>query len=135
MVSINRQISRHPQSFIVDGANTNLFIDSYGIQANTIGNISGAYTLDLKKGNFIIATCTGNITWTFGNPPTSTNAYGMILKLRNGGGNTVTWPTPNTKWPSGTAPTLTVSGNDILSFITTDGGLTWNAVASMLDSR
>lgn len=135
MVSINRTLSQHPQVLQVDGANTDLFINSYGIQANNIGNVTGNYTLDMRKGNFIIATCTGNITWTFGNPPTNANAYGMILKLRNGGGNTVAWPSPNTKWPSGTAPTLTTSGNDILSFVTTDGGITWNAVASMLDSR
>lgn len=47
-----------------------------------------------------------------------------ILIITNGGAATVTWPT-SVKWASGTAPTLTASGVDVLTFLTPDGGVTW----------
>lgn len=134
-MSKNRDFSQHPQGIRVEGSNTGILIDSYGIQANNLGEVTGARTIDMRGGNYILANANGNITWTFSIPPNNANAYGFILQLRYGGDRTITWPSPNTKWPSGTAPTLTVGGNDVISFVTVDGGLTWRGVASMLDSR
>jgi hypothetical protein len=106
----------------------------YALAINALGNISGATTIDLSLGNYITATVTGTVTWTFSNPPTA-NAAGFVLKLTNGGSATQNWPSSVTKWPSGTAPTLTTSGTDLLVFLTDDTGSTWRGTASMTDSR
>ena len=106
----------------------------YALKTNALGNITGATTIDLTLGNYITATVTGTVTWTFSNPPSS-NAAGFILKLVNGGSATQNWPTSITKWPGGSAPTLTTSGTDLLVFLTDDTGSTWRGVASMLDSK
>jgi hypothetical protein len=106
---------------------------NYGLIINALGNITGSTTIDLTLGNYITATSTGTTTWTFSNPPSS-NAAGFILELTNGGSQTQNWPAA-VKWPSGTAPTLTASGVDVLAFITDDNGSTYRGAASMLDSR
>ena len=79
------------------------------------------------------ATVTGTTTWTFINPFTSPTAVVFILELTDGGSAVLTWPAA-VKWPNGTAPTLTVSGIDLLSFVTDDGGTTWRGVVSIRNS-
>ena len=85
------------------------------------------------NGNYFSATVGGITTWTFSNPLASPNACGFVIELTNGGAYAITWPAA-VKWPSGTAPTLTAAGVDVLVFITDDGGTTWRGVASMLAS-
>ena len=114
--------------------NNDRTITNYGITTNALGAGSGSRTIDLTLGNFVTANATGITTWTFSNPVASPNACGFILKLGNGGSATQTWPTA-VRWPSGTAPTLTAAGTDVLVFITDDGGINWRGVASMLDSK
>jgi len=65
---------------------------------------------------------------------TSGKCGSITLILTNGGTGVQTWFS-GTKWPSGTAPTLTASGVDVLSFFTTDGGTTWRGVIAMTDSK
>lgn len=105
------------------------------VDGQTSGKIVSvaANTVDLNEGNYFTKTISANTTFVFSNPHTS-RAVGFVLKLTNGGSATVGWPA-NTKWPGGTPPTLTVTGIDILSFITDDGGTTWRGVVSMLDSK
>jgi hypothetical protein len=91
-----------------------------------------ANSVDCSAGNFFTKTAAANITWTFDNVPAS-RAYGFILELTNGGAYTMQWPAA-TKWPAATAPTLTASGVDVLTFITDDGGTTWRGLASMINS-
>lgn len=91
-----------------------------------------ANTIDLNEGNYFTKTITANTAFVFSNPHAS-RAVGFVLKLTNGGSANVSWPA-NTAWPGGTPPTLTVSGVDILSFITDDGTI-WRGVVSMLDSK
>ena len=110
-------------------------LKDYGVAHNARGSISGSQTIDLTLGNFISATIAGTTTFTFSNPSPSSNACGFVLELTNGGSATITWPSPNVKWPGGTAPTLTASGVDMLVFVTDDAGTTWRGVASMLDSK
>lgn len=103
------------------------------------GSVSATATLDLLEGNYFEARAAGSTTFVFANPPVSATgngrtAGGFILELQNGGAATVTWPSA-TKWPGGTAPTLTSSGFDVLVFITDDGGTTWRGVQSMKDSK
>jgi hypothetical protein len=85
-------------------------------------------------GSFDVGAGTGATTLSFTNPPPSGMAATMIGRIVNGGARTWTWPT-GTKWPSGTAPTLTSSGTDLLSWITTDSGTTWHATLWSKDSR
>jgi hypothetical protein len=125
-------------SYAIGGSpyiNNNRTITQYGTTHNVLGSGSGSRTIDLALGNFVSATVTGATTWTFSNPLASPNAMGFVLKLTNGGSATQNWPSPSVKWPGGTAPTLTASGVDILTFVTDDGGTNWRGVVSMLDSK
>jgi len=99
-------------------------LKDYGEVTNALGSVSGSTTIDLTAGNSVTATTGGAITWTFSNPTASDELCGFVLKLVNGGSATQTWPT-SVDWPSGTAPTLTTSGTDVLVFITCDGGTTY----------
>jgi hypothetical protein len=57
--------------------------------------------------------------------PATGNVASLVLDLTNGGSAAVTWWS-GVEWASGTAPTLTASGRDVLGFFTHDGGTTWN---------
>ena len=48
----------------------------------------------------------------------------VTLILTNGGSQTVNWPGA-VDWAGGSAPSLTSSGIDVLSFTTVDGGTIW----------
>jgi hypothetical protein len=109
-------------------------ISGYTLAKVSLANVSATTTLDLGTANFFAAEVSGSSSFVFANPPTSTVAAGLILELTNGGAHTVTWQS-SVKWPSGTAPTLTTSGTDVLVFITDDGGAIWRGVQSIKDSR
>ena len=79
------------------------------------------------------ATLTSPGTWTFANVAPSGKSSTVMFKLTNAGTN-ITW-SPVPKWAGGSPPTMTASGRDILVFNTVDGGTTWDAVASSLDSK
>lgn len=87
----------------------------------------GANAIDLTTGNYFTKTVAANTTFSVSNTPTSGTAISFILELTNAGAYTITWWT-NTKWEGGVAPTLTVSGRDVLGFYTHDGGSTWNGI-------
>jgi hypothetical protein len=114
--------------------NSNRTLTYYGTTHNQLGSGSGTRDIDLTLGNFVSATVAGTTTWTFSNPIASPASIGFVLELINGGSAALTWPAA-VKWPGGTAPTLTASGVDVLTFITDDGGTTWRGVVSMLDSK
>ena len=91
--------------------------------------------VDLSAGTVFSYTLPSIQTFTFsGTPATSTTSTGFVLELTNGGAFAVTWPS-SVKWPSGTAPTLTTAGIDVLVFITLDNGTTWRGTAAMKDSK
>ena len=48
----------------------------------------------------------------------------MTIILTNGAASTVTWNS-TIDWPGGNAPALTASGYDVLSFLTTNAGATY----------
>jgi hypothetical protein len=98
----------------------------YGETLNALGDLGGGTDdIDLTAGNVVTATVsTGEQTFTFSNPPASGTAGSFTLILTNGGSQTVNWPA-SVDWAGGTAPTLTASGVDVLTFLTTDGGTTW----------
>lgn len=109
-------------------------IRDYGESVNALGDLGGGTdAINLELGNVVTATVsTSAQTFTFTNPPASGTAGSFTLILTNGGSQTITWPA-SVKWEGGTAPTLTASGIDILTFITVDGGTTWYGFAAGLD--
>ena len=109
-------------------------ISGYNLARVSLANVSATTTLDLASANFFSAEVSGSTSFVFANPPVSTVAAGLILELTNGGAHTVTWQS-SVKWPSGTAPTLTSSGTDVLVFITDDGGTIWRGLQSIKDSK
>jgi hypothetical protein len=116
-------------------AGTATVIKNYSLVTNALGNVSGATTINMTSGNYITATATGSVQWTFTGTVASPDSNGFLLKLTNGGAFAQTWPASITRWPGGTAPTLTTSGTDVLLFLTDDGGASWRGVISMLDSK
>lgn len=120
--------------------NSNLFFDDsnnrlgvgtaspairFDVNGGAAGNIVAvaASAVDCSLGNYFTKTASGALSWTATNVPAS-RAFSFVLELTNGGTGAQTWFT-NTKWASGTAPTLTTSGVDYLAFVTDDGGSTW----------
>jgi len=101
-------------------------IKDYGETVNAIGSIGGGtQDIDLTLGNVVSGTVdTGTTTFTFSNPPATGIAGSFTLILTNGGSQTINWPGA-VKWPNATAPSLTSSGIDILTFFTIDAGTTW----------
>lgn len=84
-----------------------------------------AANIDLSRGNYFTKTITGSTTFTVSGVPATGKACCFILDITNGGSQTVTYMS-GTKWASGVAPSLTISGRDVLAFFTHDGGSTWN---------
>ena len=105
----------------------------YALLRVDLGDVTGSTTINLENGNFFTGNTTGATNWTFSNPPSGITAGGFVLELSNGGVQTQTWP--SVKWPSGSAPTLTSPGVDVLVFITDDAGTTWRGLLSMKDSK
>ena len=126
-----------------DGSSVTNFVDKviqrpvvkdYGETVNAIGAIGGGtQDIDLESGNVVTGTVdTSETTFTFSNPPTTGTSGSFTLILTNGGSQTVNWPGA-VDWAGGTAPTLTSSGVDVITFTTVDGGTIWYGFAAGLD--
>ena len=105
----------------------------YSETVNVIGGTGGGtQDIDLTLGNVITATVdTSANTFTFSNPSASGSACSFTLILTNGGSQTVNWPGA-VDWAGGSAPTLTTSGVDVLTFTTVDAGTIWYGFAAGL---
>ena len=88
-----------------------------------------AADVDLSAGDVFTVTISAATTLTFSNVPAG-KAATFNLIITNGGAATVTWPT-SVKWASGTAPTLTESGVDVLTFLPPGGGVTWSGTVAI----
>lgn len=88
-----------------------------------------AAALDLADGCVFTKTIAANTAFTITGAP-SGKAATFNLVLTNGGSYTVTWP-GSVKWTDGTAPDLTASGIDVLTFLTPDGGTTWYGTVAL----
>jgi len=99
------------------------FTNGYTEEVAT-ANTGTAYTVDLANGSVQVLTLTGNVTFTF---PTATagKSFLMMLKQDGTGSRTVTSWGATTKWPAGTAPTITATASkmDIYSFVS--DGTNW----------
>lgn len=106
------------------------FTNSYlpfGTSVNLEGNI-----IDLTFGDVFLKTITADTTFTFRGVPAGRTATFSII-LTNGGQYTITWPS-SVKWSYNSAPLLTSSGIDVLTFLTPDGGTTWYGSLSSCDA-
>lgn len=94
-----------------------------------------ANNIDLAAGNHFTKTlAAGAVSLTVSNVPASGTLGCFILDLTNGGAATLTlWS--GLKWAGGAAPTLTVSGRDVLGFYTSDGGTTWTGLVLAKDVK
>lgn len=93
---------------------------------SNLGNISGAVTLNLANADVFTCTIIGGTTFSFsGMTPNACNI--VVVKITNGAGYTVAWPTQVT-WFSGSAPTLKTFGEDVVAFFTADGGTKWYGI-------
>ena len=101
-------------------------IKDYAESVNAIGSTGGGtQDIDLTLGNVVSATVdTSANTLTFSNPSATGKSCSFTLILTNGGSQTVNWPT-TVDWAGGSAPTLTSSGIDVLTFFTLDAGTIW----------
>lgn len=91
-------------------------------------------TIDLSKATVFNKTISSASTLSVINPKPSGVVNSFILELTNGGAHAVTWFS-GVRWSSGTPPTLTVSGVDVLGFYSTDGGLTYRGFVLSKDSK
>jgi len=98
----------------------------YAETVNAIGGTGGGtQDIDLESGNVVTATVdTSTNTFTFSNPPATGKSGSFTLILTNGGSQTVNWPS-SVDWSGGSAPSLTSSGVDVLTFTTVDAGTIW----------
>ena len=101
-------------------------IKDYAETVNAIGGTGGGtQDIDLTAGNVVTATvATSTNTFTFSNPPATGKSGSFTLILTNGGSQTVNWPS-SVDWSGGSAPSLTSSGVDVLTFTTVDAGTIW----------
>ena len=83
--------------------------------------------IDLSKGVVFSKTVSADTVFTFINAP-SGRAATFNLIITNGGSATITWPA-SVIWTDATAPTLTASGVDVLTFMTPNGTTWYGTVA------
>lgn len=110
--------------------------NSYTEKVNIIGSIGGGtQDVDLDLGGVVTGTVdTSTTTFTFSNPAPSGTACSFTLILTNANSQTINWPA-SVSWPSGNAPALTLSGVDVLTFMTVDGGTIWHGFVASEDSK
>jgi len=109
----------------------------YAETVNAIGSITAGTNADLEDGNVQSVTMTAN-TFNFGfTNALASHSNSITLIVTNGGLATVTWLSGAhggggnaVQWAGGTAPTLTSSGTDILTFTTFNGGTNWYGFAA-----
>jgi hypothetical protein len=120
------------ETIFADQLATRPQMKDYAETVNAIGTITAGTNADLEDGNVQSVTMTAN-TFNFGitNALTS-HSNSLTLIITNGGLATVTWLSGAhggggnaLQWAGGTAPELTSSGTDILTFTTFNGGTNW----------
>jgi len=94
----------------------------------------GANDIDLSLGNVFTKTISGATTFTISNALATGNVNSFTLRLTNGGAYAITWFS-GVKWSGGTAPTLTASGVDRISFESDDGGTAWEQTGILKDIK
>ena len=120
-VSANGGITVGGPSNFLDNDVSRPNLKDYSEDVNAIGTVNSNTAVNFENGNVQTVTIGGNCEFSFSNPPASGKAGTVTLLITNGGAHTTTFASA-IKFPGGVAPSLTTSGIDIVSFVTTDGG-------------
>ena len=115
-------------------------IKDYAEAFNAVGTKTTAFNFDLEDGNVQTVTI-GSMTANVGiTNSLGSNVNSLTVLMTNGGTATISWVAGAhdgggnaVKWAGGTAPTLTTSGVDVLTFITFDGGTFFYGFSGGLD--
>ena len=86
-------------------------------------DLSSGTDLDLSSKNFFHRQVSGNVTYTFSNPPASGTVVGFTLEVDYESG-TITWPA-SVEWAADTPPALTAAHTSVFVFYTRDNGSTY----------
>ena len=97
------------------------------------GSVTGNQILDASSAAHFSATIAGATTFFF-TVDATTPVNVIMIELTNPGAFSIIWPA-SVKWPGGSPPTFTVSGVDLLVFISRDGGTIWRGAMIQQDSR
>ncbi len=90
-----------------------------------IGNSGSALVLNIDAVQVFTATVDQATTMSFSGAVLGGDfAFGVILRLTNGGAFTITWPS-SIRWAGGNPPVFTTSGVDILAMMTFNEGGDW----------
>lgn len=83
-------------------------------------------TLSCSDGNYFKLSVSSAITVSFTNLPSASQVYSMTLEvlLQNVVNAAITWP-GNIKWSNSVVPTLTKGKYHLITFLTSNGGVTW----------
>ena len=127
------------ETIFADQLATRPQMKDYAETVNAIGSITAGTDADLEDGNVQSVTMTAN-TFNFGiTNALASHSNSLTLIITNGGLATVTWLSGAhggggnaVQWAGGTAPTLTSSGTDILTFTTFNGGTNWYGFAAAI---
>jgi hypothetical protein len=92
-------------------------------KAQSLGSLSANTTIDCTYGSVVSATINTDLTFSFIAASSTTQNQTLTLILTGAGSHVVTWPS-SVKWTWGLAPTFS-TGTDIVTFMTTDNGITW----------
>lgn len=96
-----------------------------GVPVQTVAATGAAVTLDLAQGSFFDITLTAaSVAVTLPDPTVNQGKRILVVVRQDAtGGRVATWPGSLTKWPAGTAPTITVAANaiDLIAFDNIDG--------------
>ena len=99
-----------------------------------LGTIATATTINCASGSIVTATLGAAISIGITAGASASTCRVCTLLLTNGGAYTITWNSA-IKWAGGTAPTLTASGVDILTFMTVDNGTIWRGALNGADFK
>lgn len=97
-----------------------------------LGTVVGTLNVASQSNCFVVATIGGPTTVVLANPPANTPTL-VTLELTNPGTN-LTWPT-SVKPSGGAFPSFTLSGVDVVTLFTHNGGVTWRLAMSIKDSK
>lgn len=128
---INGAISLQANNFYFDGIGDSPSVNFTGLSKIhgvfhksiiDLGSISGTAYIDVLSGGTLVkCSLIGTVIFQIGNLPSALTLSTEILLFITSNDETVVWPS-GTIWPNGTSPSLSVSGTDIISLTTIDGG-------------
>jgi hypothetical protein len=129
-VNLNSGFTSGGSVYLQDNTVNNVNLKDYAETYYDNGQTPSSVTFDFENGNVqkvkVGGMDSGNtIIWALTNAPTSGTVGTMTVIFEDGLAHGDVEFTSSIQWPGGTAPTLSASGIDIISFTTMDGGTSY----------